>query len=232
MRWYPAKDTYSNNVTHPSRDRAGVEGFYLLSSMPHVEAGHLVPPAAFSALSAAKCNTILNEVREAFKYQPDVLASWNRWYDLHAPHSDNVDDYIRRLHTRQSAFSVPLRIKLLNAKYVNNFISHWSKSCLEDNNAEIDPGFVWPSLLAAAMPSVVSQFDIHPPEPRLFVVQHGELQQLLNRYNETTAKFYNSKPNTIPKLSKCLTLKVDASGVAFTSTGKFHSICFLKVLLP
>jgi len=96
------------------------------------------------------------------------------------------------------------------------------QACIDNyDSEEIDPGFQvqWPALLAAAMPSLVTEFDRHPPQPRLFAVEHVQQQSLLAQYHNAIQAFYSDKRVTSAKLSKCLSSKVDLAGKPSASSG-------------
>ena len=218
LRLYPSKDTYNNSQTH--RERSGIEGFYLLQSLPliNLAVGEPIPASSFAPLCAQKCYECLTEIKEKFRHKPLIINAWNEWYERYAPHSDSVQDYIIPLQKKQLPFQVPLQAYMRNKCFINTCL-YWDKPYIDTYNEEIDPGFQWPALLAAAMPSVVTQFDRHPPQPRLFAVEHVQLQSLLAQYHNATQAFYSDKRVTSAKLSKYLSSKVDLAGKAFALSG-------------
>jgi hypothetical protein len=216
LRWYPAKDTYHKDSLHPERE--GIEGFYLLHSLPHIDGKKPIPASAFAPLSAKKCFNCVAEIRTRMAMFPQTVAVWEAWYQRFAPHTDNVKDYLVRLKEKQLPFRVPMRSFLLNSTWKNIFL-RWDKPMLDVYDKETDPGFQWPTLLAAAMPSVVSRFNLHPPEPRLFVVEQLQLERLLSRYQLAVETFYTDPRLTKSKALELLALKVDAAGSYFPVSG-------------
>lgn len=98
-------------------------------------------------------------------------------------------------------------------------MGHWIKPVLNSLDSVEQPGFEWPALIAACMPSVATRFEAHPPEPRLFAMQHAELQDIGRRYLEATSSTYDDSACTNAILLKWLALKVDASNRVFSTSG-------------
>ena len=217
--WHPAKDSIEN--------RSGVEGFYLLHSLPQVRPSEMHSKfTGFKEQSASTCLKALKEVQSYFRTQCEVLDAWATWYEQCAPKTDCVDDYVSAMRASLSAQSryhklFPLKsFYLLKPSHIVEDIDHWITSVPDGADSIVDPGFQWPALLAACMPCVATRHTPNPPEPRLFVLQHAELQDLGRRYEEATLTTYESTSFTNIILQKWLTLKVDASNRPFAISGR------------
>ena len=57
----------------------------------------------------------------------------------------------------------------------------------------INTNFKWPEVMVAAMNSVVTEFNRHPPQPRLYSVTDDELLNDITSFKEKTEYYYTEK---------------------------------------
>ena len=167
------------------------------------------------------------------------------------PNDLNVNEYIEWGANQQHGsmihfYRIPLK-HFLPATFTFN--SSWlCRRELPKKTNIVDDQFQWPEVLAAAMPSVASRFNPHPPESRLFAVVDKRLLDDLQRFKLHTVEFYKSiKDNTRQALFTEASVKEDfwLSKIDFngehlpTGSGTKAALCkivesadqhFLKVL--
>ena len=148
-----------------------------------------MPFSSFADDGYDKVMNCMTTVRKRFKTNSHVVEEWESWFRRYGPPPSNlVEDYVAKVASQNQTISLPLRRQLFSPTYTHtNFC--WRKGLLTDIGEEIDPGFKWPALLAAAMPSVASRFNPNPPLPRLFAFDHPDLQNLLVRYTSATSRY-------------------------------------------
>ena len=200
---YPAPDTY------PSR--LGIEGFTLIESLPHIPTVNIdtVPPVPLVPKSAEVFASMLKEVSETYgeSSKNPVLLWWRRWFVDFAPESDDSKEYVKKLKKNGFQYRIPLSEYIFDKKNFNKELV-WDNEMLDDPFNVINPNFKWPTILAAAMPSVVTRFDKHPPEPRLYLIGDEYLSSLSKRYSEVTDRYYTSSTMTVIRAKDILVNKV------------------------
>jgi len=188
-RWYPAVDT--------DPDRPGIEGFYLISKLPGqaILSLEIVPlqclfsPFRLSPDCWTTIRALLQQIRTAYTdLNCPVRLEWEVWESNFIP-STNLDAsaYANWGGYRETAlFRRPLQ-RFLKADFI--FKSNWNTK-LPDKSDNVDSSLDWPELLAAAMPSVKTVFNPHPPESRLFAVIDQRLKNDLQRFKAITLPYY------------------------------------------
>jgi len=156
-----------------------IEGYHLLTKLL---SSNVVNPKPFSEGTAEKTLSTLEEVWKRL-FGSDIAEEWKLWGRTFAPRSDSAEDYLRNLRSVGEPFHVPLRELIFVAE---NVISrNW---VLNNNFSEIDPSFVYPEIIKAAMNSVVSRWNPDPQLPRLSTSTDTELVQNLLRYKDNQKK--------------------------------------------
>jgi hypothetical protein len=184
--WYPSKDC--------DKER-NVEGFYLLRAIPHSENGTL-PPCDFPDNVHESIAETISEVRKTYDIYSDeaIRKSWDVWYDIWAPKNGDSINYVQSMERKGIPFHIPLKLILLNK---NNYIHFpdWENNC-NAANSDINPDFVWPEVIAAAMNSVQSDFNPNPNNPRLYSTTDVDLTEVLNSFKERCSPHYNNLKST------------------------------------
>ena len=105
VRDYPAKVTFHEGL-HP--ERIGIEGFYLLRSLPDFSVEWIPEPAEFGAGCAAAVSRTVVAVGEIYKDDPAVIKSWNEWYEVYGPKTDFAIDMVTQLRSKRKLYKVSL----------------------------------------------------------------------------------------------------------------------------
>ena len=178
------------NIWHPSRDnhlkgREGIEGFYILKSVPFVED---FEAADFDDQGIKMFHKCYHRIKEFYvDPESEIRSWWDSWYENFVPKLD-VETYRinHRLH-------VPLRQYLsdINIKYRPK----WLLSSLSETNRE---GFTWPSHHVYCLPSVTSLWsrDAGPCRSNILTTD-TEVQNKMDEFSETCKEYYTDLKNNV-----------------------------------
>ncbi|NNN21103.1 MAG: hypothetical protein HKL80_03770 [Acidimicrobiales bacterium] len=220
VRWYPSKDC------DPSRP--GVEGAYLLKKIPSGvknESGALTLPAhPLAPETRERIFSCLSEVRTFFRYEnhKTIRESWDRWAQLWSPESDEINDYLSQLNRNGIFYKIPLKLMILDVNYILPPSSNW-RTKIKDAD-ELNAHFSYPSVLAASMNSVLTQFNPRPAQPRLYVTTDDQLEANIASFNTKVQGYYL---NTLLDMTKKdidakAKYMIDYNGEALSLTGIFN----------
>lgn len=216
--WYPA----AFGICSDPR-RQGVEGFYLLRDIPHSPSGKL-PPCPFPHNARENIVTTLNEIRTKYDIvdSADIREAWDLWALKWAPQNDCSQAYITRMAQKGLAYHIPLKGIILNRNV--ELQTGWANAL---EVAPIDQDIQWPEIFAMAMNSVVSDFNVNAPDPRMYTTNDALLQNDLLYFTEKCDNYYEVtvKAFTNAVLISALKRKVSYSG-EIKSTGG-NSICIV-----
>jgi hypothetical protein len=138
-------------------------------------------PKDFVTGSTDEIQQTIVEVKKKYLVGDPVRLAWDDWIRTWCPPNDDAANYVKFLKDNHLSYHMPLRSFLLSDARCN---PSWVTELA--NTSELEPEFNWPDVLAAAMPSVVTRFDKHPPDPRLLVLSVSDLQSKMNNINEVT----------------------------------------------
>ena len=216
VRWYPTKDCDSN--------RRGVEGIYLLKSLPdwNFREQHLLKPAPFEVAEVAEeIQATLREVQTHFHAVNDLatVCSWRQWVAAFAPRTNDTPmSYAVRLYNLRH-YKMPMR----------NIVFDRSQR-LADNRWRIEParsnlndGIPWNDLVQGyAMNSVRTEHNPNPPPPRVYIIPNAELQGRLALFTEKVDSYYNVRVKglTMPFIKEMVQSKVLLDGRNVSASGK------------
>jgi hypothetical protein len=160
-----------------------VEGFYLLINLPSSE---VVSPKPFSEGTAAKILDTLEEVKKRWPSasDPKIAEEWKEWGKVFAPRSDSAEEYVQQLRRNGEPFHIPLRDLIFDSN--NSVLRNWT---LNERSSKVDPDFVYPEILKAAMNSVRSRFNPDPLMPRLSSSTDTELTENLRLYKDNLKEY-------------------------------------------
>lgn len=202
VKWQPDK-SYFEDSEDPDR-----VGYHILTKMPGKpkprttleleHTGHMFNPKKFEDGCGAIFEKCLNRVKQKYLSDSPVIESWVNWTDNYCPMNLTAEEYI----AMKGWPNVPLE-----ASFYSDFeveLPVWSLAAAE--MIFEDPEFAFPPALAAAMPSVITRFNTHPPEPRIYVPNNESYQQILLRFDSRTETYYSSKilSHNLPYLSDIL----------------------------
>jgi hypothetical protein len=201
-RWYPI----------PTNTRL-VDGMYWLKDLPDVLSATpcKLPPTAMADI--AKC---LECVRRTFSGHADrrCIEEWNNWFESYGPVSNSIDDYLIKLEASGEYFDVPLEKYILSRDAFNKRLPE--RSINEPSNSS----FVYPELLAMSMPSVATQFNTHPPPPRVYssnVATVTASQQYFERCSQIY--YHNMTTWNNDTIKFLIRRKIKYDGTTMTTTG-------------
>jgi hypothetical protein len=208
--WYP---TRSCDKTRP------VEGIYLLRGLPHVTKVTYTP---FPVDIIESINKTLVEVRSRWDLFDDkaIRDAWNEWTEKYSPTVTDSNEYVRL----QKAKGVHVNNPLSDMMFDSNFVVHapeWANT-MSSGQLLIDPSFQWPEVFAMATNSVITDFNRHPPEPRMYAIVSEDAMIRLGYFKSLTDIYYtklNTNPYTIKKLVEMMKQKLTYSGDVLSITG-------------
>jgi hypothetical protein len=213
-RWYPS-------ASCPERK---VEGIYLLKQLPNLRNAdgmllEVIKPQVFPNDAKSVIEDCIKCVNDKFvgdDSKCQALEDWNMWKNTVAPIFLTVEEYLTHLSVNNilGQYHQPL------AAYVC-IAGKYNKGIMETAiNAAVDSNFEWPEILAAAMPSVQTNFQRHPPLPRLYVSTAANITNCTQFYKNCTLTFYNNMTTlSLEKLKKMLVQKVSYNGYCLATTG-------------
>lgn len=196
------------------------EGFYILRNLPRCSVEN-IPPLDFDPDSFSKVKDCLSEIERKFSdndLERTALEWWKIWEIEHAPTSNSAVEYVARLKARHRAFHTPLAEYLFGNEIA--MYTHW-KCKLTNESRDINPGFQWPELLAAALPSVVTEFSPNPPGPRLYTADQSRLSLIKVAFTTNAKPYCDSLLHRIEKdITTLMNQKLQPSGNVLTTGGK------------
>ena len=154
---YPTKDTF------PER---GVEGFYLLTSIPCTGATPWIP-APFDENTEKTFDKIARGIYNFFPVNSDARSDWDTWLKNEAPHSNDVSEYLK---THKMNKPLEQYFNLTNPPYCASWLNGISQiDRSEPDNELVASDWEFPNMsLAIPQPSVHSRFNTNPPDPLLY----------------------------------------------------------------
>jgi hypothetical protein len=207
--WYPTQFCDSTR---------NIEGFYLLRNIPHRD-NLTLPPCDFPDNVHLEIQLTIQEIRKTFDVYDDqqIRNTWQKWDEEWAPKTSSATDYIAQMRSRGNLFHIPLKRVLLD-KAVTMIIHDWSET---DTITNINPDFKWPEVIAAAMNSVVSEFNLQPPNPRLYATNDIQLTDDIERFREKCNNYYDVYLYGLSNVALKILMKrkVGYSGQIMSSTG-------------
>ena len=206
--WHPG--------TYEDPSRPGVEGFYLLQSVPHSDENTLTP-FEFPEFSVATLRKTLQAVNDAYNpiNEAAVQREWNMWFSEYCPTSDNAVQYVAFLRANRKPWHIPLKQFLLDRTVVIQSPDWLYRHPLETKPVKAS-NFQWPEVLAAAMHSVHTEMNQHPQQRRLYSTADTQLVLDRNLFKETVRPYYETTLRatvmTNAKLLRMLRRKVSYKG--------------------
>ena len=192
----------------------------LLKTLPEgIRNSKLIPPREFDEKGTDNIIECLKEIRKKFvgESERNALNWWNEWEKEHVAIMTSSEDYVAHLAQNFKAYHTPLAEYLFGVAVPLN--SAW-RSKLSVDSSDINPGFQWPDILAAATQSVESESNPHPPDPRAIIVNQSELNDVLWEVNEKIKGFYSFLSSSLIKnISLLMAQKVQPSGHILKSSG-------------
>lgn len=145
-------------------------------------------------------------------------AWWLNWQDDYRIPSDDPSEYLTFLASRRIKVRFPL-VHLFKVG-LPALAPNWSLD-LSTVAAKTNLDFPWPELFAMAMPSVCTDFNIHPPDPRMYSTGDVLLRADMAYFAEllNASGYYDDTNFTIAKLKRQLKRRIDASGHHPTVSG-------------
>lgn len=203
-------NVYIANMILVTNMSVAVEGIYLLRRVPDVPS-HYLNPMPFPPKSLEKIRKCVSEIFQSERTTSEEKAWWREWLRIAMPRSDSADDYVAQLSEVLPAptqveewrdpddedselmptrprYHIPLAMSLLDSRVIYSHTS-WTRSLineLEDLENEIE----WPETRAFATNSVATDFNPHPPDPRLYYPSDSDHQQDVTAFKELSKPFY------------------------------------------
>jgi len=205
---------YVNNLQYSSK----CVGFYILRKLPVVFKSERelesIAPAEFDKHGVENIQQCLKDIKSKFIGVHERERDWwIKWESENARVLTSAADYVRAMKSVKSqSYFTPLAKYLFGrAKPLSD--SAW-RSKLSMDTSDINTEFQWPEVLAAATPSVRSEFDLHPPHPRRIIVSQNELVDCLKEVTEKVKAYYSFAATTLTSsnIKSKLNQKLQRSG--------------------
>ena len=112
---------------------------------------------------------MLWEIRKNFvgESERNELNWLNEWYKEYVATMTSSKDYVAHLVRNFKVYNTPLAEYLFGV--VIPVYSVW-RSKLSVDSTNINPRFQWTDILVAAMQSIESEYNPHPPNPLLLII--------------------------------------------------------------
>ena len=198
--WHPA--------TYDDPSRPGVEGFYLLKSIPHSPMG-ILPPFEFAEDSVQMLRKSLQAIHRDYHPINDaaIRNEWNKWFSTICPISNCASEYVEYLKNQRIVWHIPLKNMLLDGDlFIVN--PDWLYKHPLQSRPTTMPLFQWPPILAAAMHSVHTDMNLHPQQVRLYSPQDLQLVEDRNLFKETLRGPYYENILRAPAMTNTKLLQI------------------------
>ena len=200
--------------------REGFEGIYLLTNTPCSEMPGYIPPVPFSPDGLITLRDSVTAIALYFQNNEVVHSWWDKWVRIHVPVTPDVNAFVRHLVANGVSYRVPLAHIILDrsTSIDKPGFSLGVVTC----GTRVDPDFVWPALLAAAMNSVQSSFNLHPHEPRMYISSNDTDGGRLTAYKDKTLPYFAhlaERGVTNAMLEETIKRLVDYRGENLSHTG-------------
>ena len=142
---------------------------------------------------------------------------------MYLPATDSAEDYVQQLRQNGVGYHIPLKVILLDATLVIQCPA-WRDKPLQSFPISNLNMFEWPEVLSAAMHSVKTSMNLHPPSSRFYVPRDTELVMDLNTFMSNIGPVYydtvlSGNLTTIPRLKEMINRKVGYSGEVPSKSG-------------
>jgi hypothetical protein len=200
----------------------GIEGFYLLRGIPHSESLY-IPPQEFPDDARENILKCLNCVNSTFSNAFAIKKEWNDWAQKYCPPTNDANNYVDHLRSNGVGYHIPLKMLLLDSKLVIQFPKWRDKPLLSFPVSNLNM-FEWPEVLSAAMHSVKTSMNPHPPDSRVYVPRDQDLIMQLNTFMTNIGPVYydtvlKGTGTTVAKLKEMIERKVGYSGEIPSKSG-------------
>jgi hypothetical protein len=165
----------------------------------------------------------LDCVNNTFSNAIAIKKEWNDWAQLYCPPTNNAIDYVNHLRARGIGYHIPLKAILLDQAVVLKFPA-WRDKPLASFPISNQNMFEWPEVLSAAMHSVRTSMNLHPPASRLFVPRDEQLVMELNTFMANVGPVHydtvlRGTLTTAGRLKDMIDRKVSYNGEAPSKSG-------------
>lgn len=220
-QWFPSPKTNTR--------RPGVEGFFLLRNLPDFNWYANIPLCPFPSDNIFEIHSAaVREARKIF-FDDGNHPAYNEWVDWAKNYAvrsgETVVEYQNRLENSiQGCFKrIPFgTVLLLPNTVISREDTDNCRGMLEESMLQqYEPEFVWPELLAAEMDSVLSDFNLNPPLPRIFLVP--ATVQVLQTTMQSISAYYSDYLKTqknMEQLKELLQRKISIDGSVPTVGGR------------
>lgn len=111
IKWYPDETTFRDT-------RPGIEGYYVLKSIPVPERKYYIDPVEFPDDAKSTIDETLSSVWLHFNTGNEdtkrIIDEWTNWKNIYAPLTNNAKDYIAQLNRNSIPYHIPLKMILLD----------------------------------------------------------------------------------------------------------------------
>jgi len=142
---------------------------------------------------------------------------------IYLPATNCAHDYVQQLRQKGVGYHIPLKAILLDRRVVLNFPA-WRDKPLQSFPISNQNMFEWPEVLSAAMHSVRTSMNLHPPASRLYVPRDEQLVMDINTFMDNVGPVYydtvlRGNLTTVAQLKLMIDRKVGYSGEVPSKSG-------------
>jgi hypothetical protein len=193
---------------------------FILRDVPDAPSG-TIPPYDFPADAKKSIDKTLSSIRAKFCLFDDAAmrSSWDNWAAKWAPRGDTALEYLQQLKEEKQAYHIPCKTFILRRAAVIQDIQ-WDPEMVRNREMTVD--FAWPEVIALAMPSVITDFNPHPPAPRAYSSHDVALQAGVQVFHDAARPFYEAQLDTctVVVITAKLRRKLSYSGEELPVTGR------------
>jgi hypothetical protein len=199
-----------------------LSGTYLLRKLPIIfrssQEMEAIEPHDFDMDGVRNIKTCLSEVKRKFVgVNENELSWWIKWENDHVRVLTSAVEYVKYLKDNGQIYHTPLAGYLFGQD--KPVVSVW-RSKLSLATSDINPEFQWPEVLAAATQSVQTEFNPHPPEPRVVIIDQNMIREVLMLVYGKINSYYTSVTTSlrVASIKEILNQKVQPSGITIKSS--------------
>lgn len=165
---------------------------------------------AFPEGSKEVIEKCLREVRQKFYHNATLIAIWEEWASIWAPRTNSVVDYVQQLVSNKRGYHVPLKAVICDSRVCMSEAAWGAAKKLDVTHLNKD--FEWPDCWTLPTNSVRTEFNLTPPDPRIYISDNTLYTERLPQMHTCTHAYYQRLSTlTIAHLRPMLERKVSCS---------------------
>jgi hypothetical protein len=208
-QWYPHRGLYGRDV----------EGIHLLLEVPSIPSNQLkLQPKSLVPGCVKVFADLRSDINKHYNIDSDDRKSWNEWFRMHAPGTEDVSMYVR-----SHKYTCPL-IQIFRSGFQNS--PNWVPQAPRCSFS------IFPTNVVIATPSIRCRFDRSgAPTPFVAIEYGGDLDNEMSPISRYT-RFKDNELSRLKKLKlnglkSALNRKMKENGARFPVSGLLDTLCLL-----